>query len=481
MRRVALAVLLLTSPLVGCTDGAEGPTIEAPAVPTGLRLTYDSTINGTESTDTFMTYSVDEGTRLLAWDVSRDTLRTPFTDYDSDFDLRKFNWTDTFQYPLEPGKSYDTRVGGAKATITWQAVDAQTPVRDADRALEGTAVTENDNTVATFRIVPGDPAVLSYVDVETPDGTDQTWELTDLEPSTNWNDVPTWEKGDWWSYNGTFTQFSGEAQMLYLTDRKKSRGSLQYSLTATDIEDQDLSRPLLHWRQSDLAPQSGYISSIGDKFWSWPLLDEKTWTGSASGRDSAAAYQAKVDLEDRIRLPDGSLSFGFEIETRTQERETLSQYTYSPRVEHLTEYTGRLLDEDEPSVNFELEGWGHDYVGPVDVPIRETLISSPVREGPFDDQVNLTVPEPANTVSVNGRAVSSEPDPGNATFRLIDSNGTGRYERNASGFSDRQLQLNGLVPAQPGNWTFEARGEENISYTVQIRANWYETRQMDFS
>jgi hypothetical protein len=56
-----------------------------------------------------------------------------------------------------------------------------------------------------------------------------------------------------------------------------------------------------------------------------------------------------------------------------------------------------------------------------------------------------------------------------------------RYEKNNSHFDGQQLDLAGVTPADPGDWTFRAEGSKEISYVAHVRANWYENRTVDYS
>lgn len=487
MRRLLLAVVLLTGPLTGCTFWTEDEvSIEQPSPPTGLLLTYEITQNGTTTTETFLAFEeTAKGTDLLAYDLSRQDFSSPFLAFKDNFNPRRFNWSNVFEYPLEPGDSNDARVGGADATIEWSKVDYDGPL-ETDTALEGVARTPSGEVVARFQLPDIPSPVITYIEVDAPDGTNETWTLLGATFNDGWDRPPAWELGDWWTYEGVFKGNEGNSQIVYAGNTSTRRAE-QYVLSPRTVDDRTLMLPFQKWRKGDVAPQSGFVTSLMSSFWQWPLQEGKTWTGQTSSTEGSENYQAIAHMDRRIPLPDGSVSVGFSVEAFVQgDEEPFAQFTYSPRVEHLVDWRMSQVGTNFDALNFTLQDWGERFHGEMEIPKRGLVERIPrngsLLTGPETINRTFEVPDRANRLQVTPQSFAVHKRNADPVFemRLIDPNGTLRYEKNDTMFEDRRLDLAEVINAEPGTWRLELRAGNDVSMLAQIFANWFEVREIDF-
>ncbi|PSG96774.1 hypothetical protein BRD56_08300 [Thermoplasmatales archaeon SW_10_69_26] len=486
MRRVLLAILLLTGPLAGCTS-PDRATVEDPDWPTGQLLTYELTQEGETARETFLVYNhTPKGTDLLAWNLSRPNLTSPLTQFDEEHQPRAEGFSNAFPFPIEDGDEHEARIAGADVTVTWSQTPHEGPL-DADRELEGVARTQDGEQLAVFGLSAGSPALLTYAEIDPPDGAAETWELVDARLHEGWNQPPSWTKGDWWTYEGSFRSEQGSSKVVYTTD-DTSQPNTQRELSPVRVEDRVLMLPFQGWRDGDIAPQSGYISNVLSSFWSWPLGEGKTWSGSSSVGERGDEYQALSHLSLRAPLPDGSVTTTFAVEAYLSGRdEPFATWEYSPRAEHLVSWRITPASEEDPTLNFTLEDWGEAYHGEMEIPRRVQVDQIPARggsflSGPAEIDRTFDVPEQARTVQIAPRSFAvHEPDV-DPEFRLTltDANGTVVLEHNASQFQDQRLSLSSNVEASPGDWRLQVDIGEGVSVLARLYANWYETETVDF-
>lgn len=481
MRRVLLAVLLLTGSLAGCAgDSEETVTAKRPDWPTGLVFTYDITADGESGEETFLVHNgTPKGTDLLAWNLSRPNFTSPLLTFDEQYNLRTWNWSGALRFPIEAGDTYTGRLGSVQANISWQEVPHEGPL-DIEKDLEGVAYGPEGDELATFRFSAGEVTVLTYAEFDTPDGRNQTWELTEASLNDRWDQPPVWKKGDWWTYTGSFRDAEGTSKIVY-TDDRKTRQSQQYVLTPVEVENRVLMLPFQGWRKSDIAPQSGYVSGMISSFWDWPLWDGKTWSGSTNYAQQQ--YQAVSDLTKRSQLPDGTVTTTFQVEVYVpNEEKPFATYEYSPWVGHLVDWQIRQSSGGPPSLNYTLEDWGEAYHGKLEIPQRALVAEIPITGGPDELNRSFELPDQAHTLQISTRSFAVHQrnvDPV-FDFRLTDPNGTLVFARNASDFEDRRLDLSGLVDAQPGTWELEVELGEGVSVLARLFGIWHETKTVDF-
>lgn len=488
MRRVLLAVLLLTGPIAGCVGPSEeGPVAHQPSWPTGLLLTYEVTENGTTAEETFLVRNETEGeVDMRAWNLSQPNFTSPFLDLNDRYNPRAYSWSKIFEWPIRAGDTHETRIGGADATMNWTEVEHEGPL-DADTALEGVARTSEGEELARFRVSAGNVTALTYLELDAPDGTQQTWELTATDVRTGWNAPPAWTKGDWWTYEGSFQGETGSAQLVYTNDRSTQRSD-QRVLSPTEVDDRVLMLPFLGWRDADIAPQSGFVSGQMSTFWSWPLSDGKVWGGTTSAVDGGSRYQAVAERNDRAILPDGTATVTFTVRAFVQDgEEPFAVFEYSPLVGHLVQW--RMGEPGAPGsdLDFELEDWGQAFHGEMEIPQRALVEKVPrgnrtILTGPASIDRSFEVPERANRLQVAPRSFAVHEEGADPSFsmRLTDPNGTVAYERNASHFDGRRLGLSEVMDSHPGNWTLELEIDESVSMLARIFANWFETEMVDY-
>lgn len=486
MHRVLLAMLLLTGPLAGCV-GLGGATVEEPDWPTGLVLTYEITSEGSTSEEVFLVHNgTSAGTQLLPWQVSDPGFSSPFVTFDEAHDPRDAGWSDLFSFPIEAGEEHTAQAGGANVTVAWSEVDHEGPL-DAETDLEGVAETDDGEEVARFRWSTGEGNVLTRIEVDTPDGTNETWELMDTRLHADWNRPPSWSKGDWWTYNGTFRNEAGTSQIVYTTDGSTAQGE-QYVLSPVDVENRVLMLPFQGWRQDDIAPQSGYVTGMLSSFWSWPLQHGKTWSGSTSAGEPGSQYQAVSRLTPGTQLPDGTVTTTFTIEAYAESQDDpFAVYEYAPRAEHLLAWRMGSAGADELDVNLTLEDWGEAFHGEMEIPRRIQVEAIPqgrssFLSGPAEIDRTFDVPGQANTVQIAPRSFAVHPPDVDPSFemQLTDPNGSVVVEHNASGFQDRRLDISTTVDAVEGSWRLTASIGEDVSVLARLYANWYEPETVDF-
>lgn len=485
MRELLLGLALLLAPMAGCITSDE-LSIEQPDLPTGLLLSYEVTSENETAREVFLVHNASSvGTELFAYELSRPNLTSPLLSFDADFQPQASGWSEVFDFPLQDGSEHEATIAGSQATVAWSTIGYEGPL-DIESELEGVA-RANGSTIATFRFAGEGPAVLTYVDIDAPDGTQQRWELVDAELDSRWNHAPQWTKGDWWTYAGSFKNEEGQAQIVYTNDAESSRGAPQYVLNSVEVEDRVLMLPFQQWRKGDLAPRSGFINSMLSSFWNWPLHDGKQWTGSSGALPEGGSYVATSHLSDRVLLPDGTTSLAFTIEARSGEGELLATYQYAPLVEHLTQWRISEPEAEEPVLDLSLEDWGRAYHGEMEVPQRAVVAEVPddgrsVASGPEEIERTFQVTERANRLQIASESFAvhgSNPDP-QFTFRVIDPNGTVVFERNASDFNNRRIGLAQVLNAEAGQWRLEVTLGEDVSIIARIYANWFITQTVDF-
>lgn len=486
MRELLLAILLLTGPLAGCM-GSDAATVEEPEWPTGLLVTYDLTKDGETARETFMMHNgTQEGTDLLAWNLSRPNMTSPLLQFDEDHQPRASGWSDVFAYPIEDGDEHQAQLAGTEVTITWSEAAHEGPLA-IDTVLEGTARDEAGEEVAVFRLSTDDPAMLTYAELDVPEGPNETWELVDARHHADWNLPPDWTKGDWWVYEGTFRNEQGSSKIVYTNDATSGRTD-QRELSPVRVEDRVLMLPFQGWRDTDIAPQSGYVSGMMSTFWSWPLHDDKGWSGSTSAVDRGSQYEAVSDLTLRSPLPDGSVTTTFTVDARLPgSEEPFATFEYSPRVEHLLSWRMTEPGSEDPALNFTLQDWGEAFHGEMEIPQRVQVEKIPqgpssFLSGPAEVDRTFEVPEEARTVQIASRSFAVHQPDVDPRFELAlrDPNGTVVLERNASEFEERRLSLAGTADAEPGSWRLTVDVGDGVSVLARLYANWYVTETVDF-
>jgi hypothetical protein len=483
MRGALLAILLLTAPLTGCVDGGEeqGPRSAQPDWPDGLVLTYEITKDGETAEEAFLVRQTDEGPEMWAWNLSRPNLTSPFLELGTDHEPRADGWSGLFDFPIEPGDEHEAQVGGADVTMTWNETTHEGPL-DTDTDLLGVARDEAGEEIGRFQVSTGNGTAITAIDVDAPDGTDERWRLVDSEVRSNWNGPPTWAKGDWWTYNGTFQDEAGQGKIVYTKDQQKRR-SVQRTLEPVAFEDRVLFVPFQGWRDSDIAPQSGVVSSFLSSFWNWPLVDGVSWSGTTSAAEGGAQYQAVAEVEQRAILPDGTASTVFTVDAYVPgEEASFATFTYAPLVGHLLDWRMGFVGEEDPVMNYTLEDRGSAFHGEMEIPHVETLQQVPATSGPKRINTTFDVPEEAIWVRMAPHSFAGHGPDTEPTFELeiTDPNGTVVVHRNASDFSDRRMELSGRFDAVPGTWNMTVELGEDVSISMILEAIWYETEVRDF-
>lgn len=481
MRGVLLALALLTVPLAGCF-GLLGSdvVIERPELAPGTLLTYHVETGEVEGNQTFVVLPGPEGGyELHAYNLS-ESFNSPYRHLDTNLNPRVFNWSGILNWPLEDGKSNQATVGGAEATVELSGVDGVEGPSGLTDAIKAVA-TADGKQVAEI-VVLKDPTVIQRIDVDTPDGTDETWVLQDVTVGERFNQPARWEIGDWWIYNATTQGETTQTHLVYNSNDTTQKGSLMYVLNPTRAEDRFPSLPFLRFRASDLAPQSGFLTGLVSSFWDWPLQDGKTWSGSTtlSGIES---YQAQASLTPNVRLPDGSLTIGYTIELRPLKdpgAEPIGSYQYVPRVEMLTYAWIEDPESGERVIDWELEDWGDGFHGEMEIPRVAELSGRSRTAGPaeIDDPVNVT--DRIERVQLKLTAVKRSDASPNVTFELVRPDGTTALRANETAFRDRLLQFNNAVDATTGTWRFQADVPEGVSFFGEVNGVWTETRQVDY-
>lgn len=426
------------------------------------------------------------GTELLAYNLSRPNLTSPLLSFDEGFNPRASGWSNVFSYPIEPGDTYEARIEGTTVNVSWTS-ELYEGFLETDTALEGIARDAEGEQLARFRFADLAAPVLAFASVSVEGQLEQRFELEQARLDADWNQPPAWTLGDWWRYSGTFQGNTGEGTVVY-TGNQTSGRSQTYVLSPVKVEDRVLLLPFQSWRQRDIAPQSGVVSSLLSSFWSWPLRDGKTWTGSTTTVDGSQPYQARASLDERVLLPDGRATVAFTVRTYTEEQaEPFGLYRYAPLVEQLTRWNVTQVGEDAPAIDFTLEDLGEGYHGEMEIPQREIVAQIPegnrsFLSGPASIERSFHVPEKANRLQVGSRSFAVHErgvDP-EFTFRLTDPNGTVVYERNETQFEGRRLGLATVLDAPAGNWTLEISAGEGVSVLGTIYANWFVTRTVDY-
>lgn len=484
--RLAVLLLLLTAALAGCVDDDEGDeegvVAQQPSWPTGLLFTYEVTTDGERSNETFLVRNASgQGPELAAWNLSRPNLTSPFLTWNENYNPRSAAWASIFEYPIEAGDEHEARLDGTEVNLTWSEVPHEGPL-GTDTDIEGVARLPAGEEVARFRVSTGNDTAVTLIDLDLPDGPTETWRLVDAELRTDWDEPPRWEKGDWWTYNGSFQGEEGNATLVYTHDQQ-TRQADQRILSPVRFDDRLPTLPLHGWRDSDIAPQSGFVTAMLQTFWSWPLADGTTWGGTTSAVDGGGTYEAVAELVERATLPDGSASVAFAVEVFVPDHEEpFAEYTYAPRVGHLVDWRISEAGSSEPELAYTLEAWGEGFHGEMEIPERETPEEIPVTSGPASIERSFDVPEEAIWVriaphSFAGHGQDVEPE---FELEITDANGTVKAQRDESHFSQRRLDLSGRMEASPGTWNLTLEMGEGVSARLVLEALWFETETVDF-
>lgn len=479
MRRVLIALLVLTAPLAGCLDTDE-VQIDGLDIPRGTLATYEITANGTTTEDTYVAMPRSAGgVDLWPHNVSRETFGSPFLRLGESLTPRAFNWSGVFDFPLTPGKSYEGQVGGADATVTLERAQAQGPqgTQDAIQAI----ATADGSQIARFTVL-SEPTLLAAIHVDTPDGTQQNWTLTQVRHAPGWNDAPDWRIGDWWTYNATTRDRHAQPTLIYNANDTSNKGSPQRVLNPQTVDSRLASLPFLVFRDHDIAPQSGLLSGLLSSFWKWPLFDGQTWTGTTNvgGLD---AYRADVTRETRVEVPGERYTTAFRIEARSANDPSappFAEWRYAPLVGMITQIEVRDARTNETDLDWELLDFGHGFHGEIEIPQRVGVYGREGTSGPASIEESFSVPEQATRLQVRGTAVRQEGASKNLTLELTTPGGEQAWLKNGSEFRERLLQFDDVVDAENGTWTFNADLPPGVNFFIQIRGAWIEHRQVDY-
>jgi hypothetical protein len=485
MRRVALAVLLVTAALAGCVDDgspAEPEHVaEEPSWPDGLLLTYEVTADGQTAEETFIVVNgTQQGPQLWAWNLSRPNLTSAFLELNDGYNPRDPLWSGLFRFPVEAGDEHEATLGGTEANVTWSQVDHEGPL-DASTDLEGVARAGGEE-VGRFRLSAGNVTAFTYLSFETEDGSPQTWKLVGTDVREDWNGPPAWSKGNWWTYEGSFQSHEGRSTVVYTSDQP-GRQTEQRVLDPVRFDDRYLMVPFQGWRTTDIAPQSGFVSAFLSQFWSWPLYEGQSWSGETSAPAEPSQYQAIVERNDRAPLPDGSVSVTYTVEAYIPDAEQpFAEYEYSPRAGHLVEWRMTEGGGGSPVLNFTLEDFGQTYHGEMEIPQRERLVEIPVTSGPTTVERSFEVAEDRAFVRIAPHSFAGHGQDVDPEFELEIRNPSGdvAVHRNETHFSDRRLDLSGQMDAEPGTWNLTVELGEDVSVRLDVEALWYQTETVDY-
>ncbi|MDX1611522.1 MAG: hypothetical protein R3185_04070 [Candidatus Thermoplasmatota archaeon] len=490
-RALLLACFLLSVPLTGCLDGgAPAQELSAPnAMQTGLVLTYElDQGDGANEQSFFVLSRGGSGYDLLPWNVTEPGLESPFLAVSEQLTPRSQRWAGLIQFPLVDGATYETRASGepvyagteeVTVEVSWQAnmTSPQGPAEGWQLVAENEAGEE----VARIHLL-SNPTVPSLIEVQTADGTAETWHLLKAEQRVDWNGVPRWELGDWWSYDAYWLGQSYQPKMVFTGNQTGESGNIHYRLDPVRWENRELARLFHVIRQQDLASQSGSMTNMLSQMWSWPLRDGATWTGSTFSQGADVPFQARVSFQPDLPLPDGTPTVGFTIQARTQEDpEPFATWTYAPRVESFTNLTLHDPNTGETTLAWRLVDFGEQFHGIIEAPQRVTVYANQSLRGPASVEATMEIPPPAQRVEFSGFAARGEEGSPNSTMVLRDANGTEVARIGPGTFAaDRGFPFREFVRASPGNWTFEADIQEGTSIFLQIFAHWGLDREVDF-
>lgn len=481
MRGLLLAVAILTAPMAGCAGLTGEPlSIQQADLPLGLLLTYRIENEGSTSTETFVVVPQrDGGYTLNAYNLSRPGFGSPYLELSSQLNPTRFNWSQPLQWPLEPGKRYEATVGGAEATVKLEAVEGVEGPTGAEKAIRAVATADGE-TVAELTVLQ-DPPILKEIKLDTPDGTEEHWTLEEARYDQRFNRPPAWSIGQWWSYNATTKTEHAETTLIYNANATNNKGVPQRVLNAQRVESRLAALPFHTLRARDLAPQSGFLTSLLGSFWSWPLVDGKQWTGSTSL--ARGGYTATVQMEDRVPLPDGTVTTAYTIEavpTRQPGAEPIGTYQYAPRVGFLTSIQVNDPGSQDEIIDWELTDWGDGFHGEIEIPHRVQLWGRNRTTGPAEIEESFPVPERMDRLQLRGMAVRRAGSNPNASFALVDPSGEQRFLRDAGDWQDRRINLRHVTDAVNGTWTFRADLPEGVTFFVIVRGIWVETKTVDY-
>lgn len=490
MRRLLLAVVLLTVPLTGCFDGQPGYTLDSPDAPgSGLLLTYEIDQGDGTEIQQLMTYQRPDGPGydLLVYNGTR-TVESPFTELHAKSSPRAPAWAGFLQFPLADGESYQADAVAAveDATVSVEALDNATAPFDGRRAFLLTATGPEGETLATVEYLER-PTIPARIDIQVEDH-EETWRLVAMDQHPGWNEPPAWKLGRWWTYDATTRVETGaltaeDMTMVFSERAPGSSGVRQAFLNTVELEDREAALPFHQIRTSDLASQSGILTQLVSKMWDWPLKDGLSWGGTTFMDGEDKQYSAAATLERDHTLPDGTVTLAFEIEMQlAEDGRTIGAWTYAPLVGFFTELNLQQVEDDAPQLDWQLEGWGTGYHGPMELPRTRTLLASQTHTGPANLTLNATVEDPIEVVEIRGFAGRSEGASPDNRVRLVDPNGTVRYRIDEDDFSLRTgFSFVERVPASTGQWSVEMDLQDGTSIALQhVRGIWPETVEKDF-
>lgn len=480
MRGVLLAILMLTAPLAGCPNVTEEPVrIEKASIPFGTLLTYEITDDGQRTTETFVATGEDGGVALWAHNLTRGDLGSPFLSLNAELTPRGFNWSNLFEFPLEPGDSYTATVGGADATVSTEAVSLELPNGSRD-AIEATATADGE-TLATLTLLT-EPTVFARIDVDTPDGTQETWELTRLEHRPSWNGVPDWDIGDWWTYNATTRGEHATPKLIYNAHDQNQKGERLRVLNPQTVESRIAAFPFLNLRDRDIAPQSGLVTNLLSGFWKWPLFEGQTWTGSTSA-PGVDAYRTQVTVEKRITVPGGATTTAYTVTAHPAndpEADPIAEWQYAPLVGFLTYVWIDVPSRDDRILDWELTEWGEDFHGEIEIPRRVPLHTQNSTSGPAQIDETFEFSAPSERIQVRGTAVRQADATANVTIQLTAPDGSHPWRITQEDFQDRSISFNDDFDGANGTWHLEADLPQGVSFFAQIRGLHIEHRTVDY-